>query len=88
MDDKTKPCGDFYLSILNTNSTNLTNKCIPPPAAEIQKSWRKYNYIEIKTNSSKIDFPRISGFREAGLYSPPPAAEIQKSWRNVMVFVK
>ena len=40
MDDKTKPCGDFYLSILNTNSTNLTNKCIPPPAAEIQKSWR------------------------------------------------
>ena len=38
MDDKTKPCGDFYLSILNTNSTNLTNKYIPPPAAEIQKS--------------------------------------------------
>lgn len=26
----------------------------PPPTAEIQKSWRK------------VDFPRISGFREAG----------------------
>ncbi len=45
MDDKTKPCGDFYLSILNTNSTNLTNKYIPPPAAEIQKSWRKSRFF-------------------------------------------
>ena len=30
------------------------SKCISPPAAGIQKSWRK------------LDFPKISRFREAG----------------------
>ena len=57
---------------------------ISPPTAEIQKSWRK------------LDFPRISRFREAGDILPllraclktvkcisPPAAEIQKSWRKL-----
>ena len=47
----------------------------PRLTAETQKSWRNYN--------KKIDFPKISGFREAGMnYNPRLTAETQKSWRN------
>ena len=38
------------------------SKCNSPPAAEIQKSWRK------------VDFSRISRFREAGGIQPLPRA--------------
>ena len=46
---------------------------------------RGKNYVLItsnKTYSSKIGFPKISRFREAGKNTTPPVAEIQKSWRN------